>query len=99
MSEPANLSAANQLQREPQLPEPEFAWFALCCHILGKSPLFMVLLIEHHQDAFCWRCALEKGATPKDAVSAYRHFTGRKVPVDTSRCHYQLQVQTEYGSA
>jgi len=82
------------------MPDHIFAWFTACCQLMDKSPMFMVLLIDHKDDgSFCWLCSFHNGATPKETVHAYQHITSRKAPEDTAKLHYHLCVQTEYGRA
>lgn len=92
-------SSSLHFSTEP-IPEPEWAWFARCCDIMGKSPMFIPVLFDSHREgSFCWTCTLANGLSPEEAVFAFRHYTGRKKPVDSSREYFPLNVQTEYSRA
>lgn len=84
----------------PEMPDPDFAWYTVCCHLMAKSPMFVAVLLDHRPaGTYCWACAFAAGLTPHEAVLGYQHYTARKTPEDTSRNFYHLNVQTEFGRA
>lgn len=94
-----DVNSSALLGREPDLPDHHFAWLTSVCHIFGKSPMYIAVLLNHRPGEFCWVAAMHADMTPEVAVAAFRHHFGRKVPDGDPRQHYLLNVQVDYARA